>query len=124
MNVPMIRHWVEAMGDTNPIYLDDAAARDTGRAGIIAPATMVQAWTMRGYGATITGGAASDTATQLLGVLADAGFTSVVATDSEQEYFTELRPGTRINVTEVIESISPEKKTGLGVGHFVTTLKT
>ena len=30
VNVPMIRHWVEAMGDTNPVYLDDEAARRTG----------------------------------------------------------------------------------------------
>lgn len=124
VNTAMIRHWVEAMGDTNPIYLDDDAARATGREGIIAPPTMVQAWTMRGYAASAAGSGQSDVAARLLGTLADAGFTSVVATDSEQEYFTELRPGTRINVTEVIESISPEKKTGLGVGHFVTTVKT
>ena len=26
VNLPMIRRWVEAMGDTNPIYVDDAAA--------------------------------------------------------------------------------------------------
>ncbi|NKY55073.1 bifunctional MaoC family dehydratase N-terminal/OB-fold nucleic acid binding domain-containing protein [Nocardia flavorosea] len=124
VNTAMIRHWVEAMGDTNPIYLDDDAARASGRDGLIAPPTMVQAWTMRGYAATAAGGSVSEVATQLLDTLAGAGFTSVVATDSEQEYFAELRPGTRINVTEVIESISPEKNTALGPGHFVTTVKT
>jgi len=124
VNTPMIRHWVEAMGDTNPIYLDDDAARDTGRESAIAPPAMLQAWTMRGYAATVSGSAGSDISARLLGTLADAGFTSVVATDSEQEYFTELRPGDLINVTEVIESISTEKTTGLGPGHFVTTLKT
>src|SRR5690606_21340413 len=87
VNTAMIRHWVEAMGDTNPIYLDDDAARATGRDGLIAPPTMVQAWTMRGYAATAAGNTASEVATQLLDTLADAGFTSVVATDSEQEYF-------------------------------------
>ena len=35
VNVPMIRHWVEAMGDTNPVHLDDEAARATGRDGIV-----------------------------------------------------------------------------------------
>lgn len=124
VNTPMIRHWVEAMGDENAIYLDAGAAADSGRASTIAPPTMVQAWTMRGYAATATGAAGSDIANELFGLLADAGFTSVVATDSEQEYFAELRPGDHINVTEVIESVSPEKKTGLGAGHFVTTLKT
>ena len=34
-----------------------------------------------------------------------AGYSSVVATDSEQEYFPELRLGDRVSVTEVIESI-------------------
>ena len=29
VNQAMIRHWVEAMGDTNPVYLDDEAARAT-----------------------------------------------------------------------------------------------
>ena len=48
MNAPMIRHWCEAMGDTNPIYLDDAAARAAGRPGIVAPPTMLQAWVMWG----------------------------------------------------------------------------
>ena len=62
--------------------------------------------------------------TDLIATLDEAGFSSVVATDSDQEFFAELRPGDRVNVTEVIESISAEKKTGLGVGHFVTTLKT
>ena len=32
VNQPMIRHWVEAMGDHNPVYVDDAAARDAGPA--------------------------------------------------------------------------------------------
>ena len=32
VNQPMIRHWVEAMGDTNPVYLDDEAAEATGTA--------------------------------------------------------------------------------------------
>ncbi|MBV8965670.1 MAG: MaoC family dehydratase N-terminal domain-containing protein, partial [Mycobacteriaceae bacterium] len=27
VNQPMIHHWVDAMGDRNPIYVDEAAAR-------------------------------------------------------------------------------------------------
>ena len=52
VNQPMIRHWVEAMGDLNPVYVDDAAARDAGFPGIIAPPTMLQAWIMRGLRAS------------------------------------------------------------------------
>ena len=52
VNVPMIRHWVEAMGLSSPIHLDREAALATGRPDVVAPASMVQAWTMRGYAAT------------------------------------------------------------------------
>ena len=48
VNLPMIRHWVEAMGDENPVYLSDEAARAAGHERLIAPPTMLQAWIMRG----------------------------------------------------------------------------
>lgn len=127
VNVPMIRHWVEAMEDHNPVYLDDDAARATGREGVVAPASMMQAWSMRGYAATwrpdpnaTSGGAFTD----LLALLDEGGYTSVVATDSDFTFEREVRPGEHVSFDEVVEDISPEKSTGLGVGRFVTTLKT
>ena len=53
VNAPMIRHWVEAMGDENPVYVSDEAAREAGYDRLIAPPTMLQAWIMRGLRATI-----------------------------------------------------------------------
>ncbi|MCC5576334.1 MaoC family dehydratase N-terminal domain-containing protein [Microtetraspora sp. AC03309] len=141
VNVPMIRHWVEAMDDANPIYLDEASARANGREGVVAPASMTQAWVMRGYAATVrptasgtgTGtGTATATATatgevdgarELVDLLDEGGYTSVVATDSDFEFVRELRPGDRVSLEEVVEDISAEKRTGLGTGRFVTTLK-
>ena len=124
VNTPMIRHWVETMGDTNPIYLDDEAARATGREGAVAPAMMAQVWIMRTFTDKMANNDPSQVWTDLIATLDGAGFSSVVATDSDFEFFTELRPGDRVSVTEVVENISEEKTTGLGVGHFVTTLKT
>ena len=125
VNVPMIRHWVEAMEDANPVYLDEAAARETGRDGVVAPASMVQAWTMRGYAATVRpDGNAATGMDELTELLAEGGYTSVVATDSEFEFHRELVPGDHVSVSETIESISPEKKTGLGTGRFITTVRT
>ena len=49
----MIRHWVEAMGDDDPVYVADEAARAAGLPGVIAPPTMLQAWIMRGLRATL-----------------------------------------------------------------------
>jgi len=37
VNQPMVNSWVEAIGDTNPIYRDEAAARAAGHPGIVAP---------------------------------------------------------------------------------------
>lgn len=109
VNEPMIRHWCEAMGDTNPAYPD------------IAPPTMLQAWTMGGLAGHPGGSARSEAYDELLALLDDAGCTSVVATDCEQEYVRPLRPGDRVTFDAVIESVSPRKTTKLGTGYFVTT---
>lgn len=123
VNRPMIRHWVEAMGVTNPVHLDDAAARASGRDEIVAPAAMLQVWSMGG----LAGYPAADTPTarvELDALLNAGGFTSVVATNCEQTYVRELRVGDLITNHEVIEDISAEKRTALGRGHFITSRMT
>ncbi|MEV0594697.1 bifunctional MaoC family dehydratase N-terminal/OB-fold nucleic acid binding domain-containing protein [Nonomuraea cavernae] len=124
VNAPMIRHWAEAMGDGNPVYRDETAARATGRPGIVAPASMTQAWTMRGYAATVAGRSGGPGSEELGALLGEGGYTSVVATDSEFEFHRELVPGDHVSVREIVESISPEKVTALGPGRFVTTVRT
>ncbi|MGW2200968.1 bifunctional MaoC family dehydratase N-terminal/OB-fold nucleic acid binding domain-containing protein [Streptomyces sp. NPDC001774] len=109
VNEPMIRHWCEAMGDTDPAYRGPDA---------VAPPTMLQAWTMGGLSGHTDRSGAYD---ELLTLLDEAGFTSVVATDCEQEYPRPLRPGDAITFDAVIESVSERKTTKLGTGHFVTT---
>lgn len=126
VNEAMIHHWVAAMGDRNPVYRDEAAARATGRDSIVAPPTMLQAWGMRTFeevraGRSEGGGGIGDQLTELL---AEGGYTSVVATNCEQEYHRELVPGDRLTVSEHITDISDEKTTGLGVGRFVTSTRT
>jgi uncharacterized protein len=119
VNQPMIRHWVEAVGDENPIYTQPEAAEKSVHGEIVAPPVMLQAWVMRGVRPRPTdGGNARD---ELMTLLDDAGFTSVVATNCEQEYHRYLHLGDHLSTTTIIESVSDEKATGLGVGHFVTT---
>lgn len=109
VNEPMIRHWCEAMGDTNPAY----AGADP-----IAPPTMLQAWTMGGLSGHEGRSEAYDA---LFALLDGAGYTAVVATDCQQEYARALRPGDGITFDAVIESVSERKTTKLGTGHFITT---
>ncbi len=129
VNQPMIRHWVEATGDWNPVYVDVDAAVAEGFPGIIAPPTMLQAWTMRGLRASLeadasraAGTVSSDSPSdRLMATLDRAGFTSVVATNCDQHYVRPLVLGDVLTVRSVIDDVSGEKATGLGLGHFITT---
>ena len=46
VNVPMIRHWVDALDDRNPVYLDEEIAANSRFGGIVAPPAMLQVWSM------------------------------------------------------------------------------
>jgi uncharacterized OB-fold protein/acyl dehydratase len=119
VNQPMIRHWVEAVGDENPIYTQPEAAEKSVHGEIVAPPVMLQAWVMRGVRPRPTGG--GNARDELMTLLDGAGFTSVVSTNCQQEYHRYLHLGDHLSTTTIIESVSDEKATGLGVGHFVTT---
>ena len=122
VNEPMIRHWCEVLGDENPAYLDPAAAKESVHAGIVAPPTMMQAWAMRGYPMHDAGALLpKNKQRELHGVLDEAGYTGVVATDCEQEYTRYLVPGDQVTEDVTIESISEEKATALGIGYFIVT---
>ena len=117
----MIRHWCEAMGDRNPAYVDAEAAKRTVHGGIVAPPTMLQVWDMRGYPMHDPSLLPPNRQRELHAVFDAAGYTGVVATDTEQEFRRYLRPGDRITARTRIESISEQKTTALGVGYFVVT---
>lgn len=119
VNAPMIRHLVEAVGDTNPIYTDAELATASIHGGIVAPPTMLQAWVMHGVNGPER--SADGPYERMNQLLFSRGFTSVVGTNSEQTYVRYLRPGDSLTMRTVIDSISDEKTTGLGTGHFVTT---
>ncbi len=125
VNVPMIRHWVQAMGDTNPVYLDAEAATRSVHGGLVAPPAMAQVWTMPGLQRPNGRGRGSgDPLGEMSAVLDEAGFTSVVATNSEQEYYRYLRPGEQLTVRSSLEGVTGPKRTALGEGWFVTTRST
>jgi acyl dehydratase len=127
VNIPMIRHWVDAIDDRNPIYLDAEAAARSPFGGVVAPPAMLQTWTFGRptvQGLAERGGAPAALGRSALSTLDDAGYTATRATNSELEFARYLRPGDEITCTTVLESVSDEKTTALGTGYFVTWVST
>ncbi len=128
VNLPMIRHWVDALDDRNPVYLDEELAATTRFGGIVAPPAMLQAWTMprpRIEGIAERGGAPDEMASDnAISALDEAGYVGTLATNSELEFERYLRPGDRLQTSIVMESISNRKTTSLGQGYFVTWVTT
>ncbi|RSN30950.1 DNA-binding protein [Amycolatopsis sp. WAC 01416] len=121
VNQAMVNNWVEAIGDRNPVYFDEEFAARSVHKGLVAPPAMAQVWTMGGLHWTR---ASDDPLGAMMEVLDEAGFTSVVATNSEQNYFRYLRHGERVEATAKLESVVGPKRTALGEGWFVTTKTT
>ena len=118
VNEPMIAHWCDAMGDENPVYSDEAFATGSIHGGIVAPPAMLDVWDRHGLTQVRS---ADSPRGRALNLLEARGFTSVVAVNSELELTRYLRPGEHLSNVEVLDAISEEKATGLGIGHFVTT---
>jgi len=116
VNQPTINNWVEAIGDRNPIYVDEAAARAAGHPGIVAPPAMIQVWTMFGLGGERP---KDDPLGPIMQLLDEAGYIGVVATNCEQTYHRYLRPGEEVSITSKMGDVIGPKQTALGEGFFV-----
>ena len=124
VNEAMIRQWCDAMDDRNPVYSDAEVASESAHGGLVAPPTMLQAWILPGLEMALGEDDPHDKQKELHRLLSEAGCTGVVATDCEQEYVRYLRPGDRVSAVTVIEDISEQKATALGVGYFINTRTT
>lgn len=116
VNEPMMHHWLDAIGDKNPIYVDETAARAAGHPGIVAPPAMIQVWTMMGLGRSRP---ADDPLSQIMKLFDDAGYVGVVATNCEQTYHRYVRPGERVAMTAEITDVVGPKQTALGESYFI-----
>jgi uncharacterized OB-fold protein/acyl dehydratase len=117
VNQPMVDHWLDAMGDKNPIYVDEDAAKAAGHPGIVAPPAMIQVWTMMGLGGVRP---EDDPLGKILGLFDEAGYIGVVATNCEQTYHRYLRPGEEVSVAAELTDVVGPKQTALGEGFFIT----
>jgi uncharacterized protein len=116
VNQPMVNSWVEAIGDTNPIYRDEDAARAVGHPGIVAPPAMIQVWTMFGLAGERP---SDDPMGPIMKLMDDHGYIGVVATNCEQTYHRYLRPGEEVSISSEMGDVVGPKQTGLGEGWFI-----
>jgi uncharacterized protein len=124
VSLPAIRNWTDAIGDANPVYTDADFAAGTVHGQLVAPPAMVQVWTMPGLqpgGGSQDSGGGPDPLGQMMATLDEAGFTSVVATNCDQEYYRYLRHGESLALRAELTDVTGPKHTALGEGWFVTT---
>jgi len=121
VNEAAIRAWCDALGDRNPIYTDPDAAKKSAHGSIVAPPTMLQSWILPGIAMANTDRTPSDKHEELHALFNEYGYTSPVATNCEQGYHRYLKPGDQVTSTMIIESISEEKATAIGIGYFINT---
>ncbi len=117
VNPAMARHWCEMVEDANPIYFDESYAATTWLQGTFAPPAMLFTWKMTPPWPVVE-------RESVMEGLELEGCTATLAVNAVQEYEQPLRYGDELTVTSEISSISDEKTTRLGTGHFVTTKDT
>jgi acyl dehydratase len=88
-----IREFAEAIGDPNPAYVDQEAAKAFGHPDVVAPPTFVFAITYKAAGVVVTD--------PELGL----DYSRVVHGDQKFSYVRPVRAGDRLTVVSTIESI-------------------
>jgi len=115
VNWPAIKHFCALVGDRNPLYWDEALAKK--RFGAIpSPPGMLFVWSMPplwrpdgiDYPPTLA------TQVPLPG-------NTIINVSTKSEFLAPILVGDRLSLEETVSNVSPEKRTALGRGYFVTT---
>lgn len=120
VNQATIRTWCDAMGEQNPVHTDATAAASSPWGEIVAPSAMLGVWTLAGNVPRILDPGCPRS--RALKILEDAGYPSVIGTDTAERYLRPLRLGERLAGVLSLVEVSEQKTTGLGTGYFLTTL--
>lgn len=116
VNWPAIKYYCSLVRDGSPAYWDQPWA-DAHCGGLLAPPGMLFVWSMAlGW----RPGQTEPPATLLATQVPLPGATLInVSTDSE--FLRPVRVGDHLSFEEELIDVTPEKRTSLGRGHFVTT---
>ena len=113
-----IQHFASMVRDANPSYWDtEFAERAWG--GLVAPPALLTGllmpppWVPTGEPPTAS-----------IAIRVPLPGTAIINASNDAEYLTPILEGDRLSVVEEVVSVSPEKKSRLGAGHFIETLET
>jgi acyl dehydratase len=112
--------WCSAMGDRNPLYLNDEYRKRAGFDRVVAPPAMMQMWTMRDINGAYAPGTVALSGPTVFEVLRKHGFPAIVAVSYDIAFHRLLLEGDSAQHYSTIVAITPLKKTALGSGYFVT----
>ena len=112
INRVQIWQWCSAMGDMNPLYLNDED-------NIVAPPAMMQMWTMRDFNDQYAPGSTGDKPYQVFDDMCELGYAGNVAVSYDITFERYLREGERPKHYTTVVNISDKKNTALGEGFFV-----
>jgi acyl dehydratase len=113
-----IQHFASMVRDTNPAYWDANFAESVW-GGLVAPPALLVGllmpppWTPSGEQPTAS-----------IAIRVPLPGTAIINASNDAEFLIPVVEGDRLSVVEEIASVSPEKQTRLGVGHFIETLET
>jgi uncharacterized protein len=110
-----IQHFASMVRDPNPSYWDADFARQAW-GGLIAPPALLMGWLIPPPWLP-----SDEPPTPSIAIRVPLPGTTFINASNDVEFPTTIVEGDRLHVIEEVVSVSPEKKTRLGTGHFVET---
>ncbi|WP_448409832.1 MaoC family dehydratase [Mycolicibacterium sp. XJ647] len=110
-----IQHFAAMVHDANPAYWDEEFAREVW-GGLLAPPAMLMGWLIPAPWLPT-----EQPPTPSIAILVPLPGTTFINASNDVEFLIPIVEGDRLHVVEEVASVSPEKTTRLGTGHFVET---
>ncbi|BBY83660.1 hypothetical protein MPUL_48180 [Mycolicibacterium pulveris] len=110
-----IQHFAAMVRDANPSYWDEDFARKVW-GGLLAPPAMLMGWLIPPPWLPT-----EQPPTPSIAIRVPLPGTTIINASNDVEFLTPIVEGDRLYVVEEVVSVSAEKQTRLGTGHFVET---
>jgi acyl dehydratase len=113
-----IQHFASMVRDPKPSYWNDAFAQQVW-GGLVAPPALLigllmpPPWMPTGEPPTTS-----------IAIRVPLPGTAIINAANDSEFLAPVLEGDRLSVVEELVSVSPEKQTRIGLGHFIETLET